>query len=662
MLHIGSVLDRRYRVDYVVKQGGMGTVYGAQDLRLDRPCAVKAVPTGSAQETAQIQREARVLGRLCHPHLPAIYDFLEENGVVFVIMQMIPGDDLEAVTVRSGSPGWDTLVGWGLQLAEVVQYLHEQTPPVIHRDIKPANIRLAPHGQIYLVDFGIAKLLDGAATVTAARAASVPYAPIEQIQDGSHTDRQSDIYAFGATLYRLLTSRLPPSCIDRLVGADLTPISQLNPSVPHAFEQLVHRCMELWSTDRPSSMAEVISQLHATRLSSVQAALESHTVPMVRPALPSTRGARPSRSEAEARTSYAAGIEAFERGDLSLARLQFGRAIDFDQSYIEAYVGRAKAHAQLGLYEAAIDDWNRALARHPDNAEWRRERAATYHQRHDYAAALADLTRAIELAPEATDAYLARAEVRKETGDSRGHFQDLDRILQLAPQHRPARLARALGRMDQQLWQAALPDCNALIQYGPDDVTGYLLRAKVYTYLGDTTRVMRDLSSALAIDPDSAEAYFLRGRLHQRSGDRQAALRDFNLALANDHEHVEARHRRAQIYRVLGAEREALGEYRALCRMLRARVARRGVADTDPRGAHPITLELQYLMQTGGIEKARKYLHAQAASFREDSDEDLEERAGLFERVGQFDAALDDMERSVKILSGRQRAAALPIA
>ncbi len=669
MLHIGSVLDRRYRIDYVVKQGGMGTVYGAQDLRLDRPCAVKAVPATSAQETQQIQCEARVLGRLCHPHLPAIYDCLEEDAVVFVVMQMIPGDDLEAVTLRGGPPGWDTLVGWALQLAEAVQYLHEQAPPVIHRDIKPANIRLAPHGQIYLVDFGIAKLLDGAATVTAARAASVPYAPIEQIQDGSHTDQQSDIYAFGATLYRLLTSTLPPSCIDRLVGKDVTPVTTLNPAVPATLASLVHSCMELWSGDRPAAMATVLAELHSTRANAMLAAREANTRLMPQRPSQKEQPQRPPREQSErsrspgaadaARSAFADGQQALDRGDNVAARRHFTRAIDYARSFAEAYAGRAVAHAQQGLYDAALEDWNAALDLRPESPDWLMQRAALHRRRQDVAAAIADLSAAIGINPELVDAYFERAALRQELGDSRGYMQDIDRLLQIAPDHRPARLARVQARIDQQLWQGALPDCNALVQAEPEDIQGYLLRAKVYSHLGDTTRALRDLSAALAVDPRSAEAYYQRGHLLQRSGDRQAALRDFNLAIDSAPEHLEARHRRAQLYRVLGVEREALAEYRTLCRLLRSRTARRN--PTDPadaraqRGTRPVTLEIQYLMQTSGIEKARKYLHAQSASFREDSEEDLEERAALFERVGQIDAALDDFERIVKLLSGRQR-------
>ncbi|MDQ5853049.1 MAG: protein kinase, partial [Chloroflexota bacterium] len=397
MLRTGTVLDRRYRIEHVIKQGGMGTVYAAQDLRLDRPCAVKAVQATTEQERAQYEREARVLGRLCHPHLPAIFDCLEEEDSVFVVMQMIPGDDLEAMTLRSGPPVWETLVGWGLQLAEAVQYLHDQAPPVIHRDIKPANIRLAPHGQIYLVDFGIAKVLDGAATVTAARAASVPYAPIEQVQDGSHTNQQSDIYSFGATLYRLLTGTLPPSCIDRLVGKDLPPVSSFNPAVPDSLARLVHHCMELWSTDRPATMTAVIATLRPLQLGVTQTIPEARTLPMN-----TFSGGTTRRTEAVGHTPQAygalkAGLKALERGDAETARGLFTQAIELAKAFAEAYAARAAACTQLGLYHAALDDWNAAINLRPRRSAWYRQRALVHRQLEDTAAAIGDLSTAIEL-------------------------------------------------------------------------------------------------------------------------------------------------------------------------------------------------------------------------------------------------------------------------
>ena len=711
MLQIGTVLDGRYQIDHIVKQGGMGTVYAATDLRLERASAVKAVTAVSPDETAQIRREARVLAALCHPHLPTIYDCIETPTAMYVVMQMIHGDDLEAVTLRGGPPGWETLVGWAIQLAETVHFLHQQGPPVIHRDIKPANIRLAPHGHIYLVDFGIAKMLDGAPTVTAARAASVPYAPIEQIQDGSHTDQQSDIYSFGATLYRLLTSNLPPSCIDRLVGRDLSPITSLNPSVPPSLEALVHRCMELWSPDRPASMAEVIEGLRAVR-PSLQPEVGPRTVPMAVP-LPPARTSVPPQPAVQARepaprvtppprvlpmdagplvarpapqsqaiapnwrassppaaparpivtaeieAALEAGRQALKRDDAAQARDDFARAIARSPELGEAYAGRARAHARLNQYDAALEDWDVAIAKGPRSAAWYVERAKVHLLREDMDGALADLTSAIQIDAENVDAYWERAKLHRAAGDSRRYLLDLDRVLQYAPNHRAARLARAQARMDQQLWQAALPDCNYLIQNEPGEPAGYILRSRVHGELGDTTSALRDLGQAIAANPASAENYYLRARVHQRSGDRHAALRDLNHALTLDPSHAEALHRRAQLYRTLGAHREALDEYRALARLLRSRVERRNALPPPPSGRRPVALELQYLMQTGGIEKARRYLHSQTGVFREDHDEDLEERAALFERVGQMESALDDMDRAVRLLLPRRKQVAV---
>jgi len=719
MLQLGTVLDGRYQIDYVVKQGGMGTVYAATDLRLERPCAVKAVTAMSPEEAAQIRHEARVLAGLCYPHLPTIYDCMETSTAVFVVMQMIHGDDLEAVTLRGGPPGWETLVGWGIQLAETVKFLHEQAPPVIHRDIKPANIRLAPHGHIYLVDFGIAKTLDGAPTVTAARAASVPYAPIEQIQDGSHTDQQSDIYSFGATLYRLLTSKLPPSCIDRLVGHTLNPVTAINRSVPEPLEALVHQCMELWSADRPGSMTEVVERLRSVhratqmggelRTVPISASVvqqwsappqqpvggngggHSHSTrdaqhepqrpatpppprlpvaaPLRQPSAPSgpvTRvhpGAGASRrpvASAEIHAAIEAGHQALRGDNAAAAREHFGRAIALAPEFGEAYAGRAQADARLNLYDAALEDWDVAIANGPPCAGWYVERAKVHVLREDIDGALADLSSAIKLDSENAEAYWERAKLHRAAGDGRRYLLDLDRVLQYTPNHRAARLARAEARMDQQLWQAALPDCHFLIESAPREPLGYILRSRVYSELGDTTRAVRDLGEAIAANPASAQTYFLRARLHQRSGDRQAALRDLNHALMLDPEHVDALRRRGQLYRTLGAYREALAEFRALARLLRSRADRRQVSPAPAPARPPIALDLQYLMQTSGMEKARRYLHSQIALFREDHDEDLEERAALFERVGQMESALDDMERVVKLLLPRRKQETVP--
>ena len=662
MLNTGTILDRRYRIEHIIKQGGMGTVYGAHDVRLDRPCAVKMIPVASASEAAQYQGEARVLARLCHPHLPAIYDCLEDVSTIFVIMQMIPGDDLEAFTLKNGPPDWDVLLEWALQLAEVVQYLHGQSPPVIHRDIKPANIRLAPHGQIYLVDFGIAKELDGSTTATAARAASVPYAPLEQLQEGSHTDQQSDVYAFGATLYRLITATLPPSCIDRLIGKDLTAITTLNPAVPQQLEVIIMQCMELWSEHRPATMASIIASLEAARAAALPSQPALRTIPMeYKQTTPAPKQASRLEPAPDGQAAFREGQQALADGDAQEARVHFTRAIEIAPAFADAFAARAAAHEQLGLQLAAVKDWDHAISLLPSRPNWYFRRGKAQRKRGDTAAALADLSRAIDLRPRQLDAYLERAALRRETGDRAGHLQDLDAIIESDPHHYAARIARAQARLEQRSWQAAVQDCNMLLEIAPQDPTGYLLRARAYAELGDNNRALHDLQDAIDTDPNSAEAYFLRGRTLQRWGDRQAALRDFNRALALDPNYVDARRRRAQLLRTVGSQHEALADYREACRLLRERHP----VESGPRAIdierRPITLDIEYVMQINGIERARKRIEAYRNAFRDDDADDLEERAILYERVGDLEPALDDMERATKLRMSRHRLGGLPL-
>jgi tetratricopeptide (TPR) repeat protein len=167
--------------------------------------------------------------------------------------------------------------------------------------------------------------------------------------------------------------------------------------------------------------------------------------------------------------------------------------------------------------------------------------------------------------------------------------------------------------------------------------------------MGDPGRALRDVAQAITNDPHMAEGYYLRGRLLQRSGDRQAALRDYGVALSLAPDYIEARYARAQLYRSLQAGPEALADFQAIWRAAHA-----GERDAAPVPQRRIAAEVHYLMQAGSVDKARRVLQLQASSFREDSVEELHERACLYERVDQMDFALDDWERLGRLLLSRQ--------
>lgn len=269
----GTILRERYRVTNIVGQGGMGFVYRAEDLRLPgRLCAIKEVrpdPLATAemrrQAQAQFLQEASILAQLDHPNLPKVSDFFTDNGHDFLVMDFVAGPDLRQILEESLAggrpPEVQTVLAWAGQLVDALRYLHRQEPPILHRDIKPANIKLTLDQRIKLVDFGLVKLLasDDARTITVVQGrGTVLYTPLEQYGgDSGHTDVRSDIYAFGATLYHLLTGCPPPDAKSRFLNPrSLKPPQEVNGKIPEQVSEAILWAMEMHPDERPESIVQ----------------------------------------------------------------------------------------------------------------------------------------------------------------------------------------------------------------------------------------------------------------------------------------------------------------------------------------------------------------------------------------------------------------------
>jgi serine/threonine-protein kinase len=280
-LKSGEILRGRYRIRRIIGQGGMGCIYLSDDLRLEgRQCALKEVehdqtlPQNLVKEARdQFLREATVLARLDHPNLPKVSDYFSINRNDYLVMDFVPGNDLRTLMLEKREKGGfiaeRDVLNWAFQLADALSYMHTQSPPILHRDIKPSNLKVTPSGLLKLVDFGLVKLLaPGEVTITILQGQGTAlYTPLEQYGgDIGHTDARSDIYAFAATLYHLLTSKPPTDARQRFIDpSSLQSIREINPSVTMKTENAILWGMSLHPDDRPSTVDQFREALIGSR-------------------------------------------------------------------------------------------------------------------------------------------------------------------------------------------------------------------------------------------------------------------------------------------------------------------------------------------------------------------------------------------------------------
>jgi serine/threonine protein kinase len=257
-LTIGETLNNRYRIDDLLGQGGFGAVYRVWDINLERRCALKENLEATPEAQRQFAREARILANLNHPNLPRVTDhFMIAGQGQYLVMDYVDGMDLEMMLQHIGEPLIEAqVIKWAIQVCDALDYLHSQNPAVIHRDIKPANIKITPEGKALLVDFGISKVYDqNVATTVGARAVTPGFSPQEQYGRGT-TDARTDIYALGATLYRVLTDQCPLESIERSLGQPLLPPRELNPKISNSTNEIILRAMALLPGERFQTISE----------------------------------------------------------------------------------------------------------------------------------------------------------------------------------------------------------------------------------------------------------------------------------------------------------------------------------------------------------------------------------------------------------------------
>jgi serine/threonine protein kinase/Tol biopolymer transport system component len=257
-LERGALLHKRYRIVEILGQGGMGSVYRAVDENLGVDVAVKENLFTTDEYARQFRLEAVILANLRHSNLPRVTDhFVIGDQGQYLVMDYIEGEDLRQRMERMGNITEDEAVLIGAAMCDALAYLHTRKPPILHRDIKPGNVKITPDGHIFLVDFGLAKVLHGSqATTTGARAMTPGYSPPEQYGT-ARTDSRTDIYSLGATLYAALSGIIPEDGLARAMdNTQLTPLRKRNSKVSKRLAAAIEKAMGIDPADRFQSAEE----------------------------------------------------------------------------------------------------------------------------------------------------------------------------------------------------------------------------------------------------------------------------------------------------------------------------------------------------------------------------------------------------------------------
>jgi serine/threonine protein kinase/Tfp pilus assembly protein PilF len=266
----GSVLGNRYEVIDILGQGGMGAVYKARDRELDRLVALKVIRPELAGQPEILQRfkqELILARKVTHRNVIRIFDLGDADGVKFITMEFIEGQDLKSLLAREGKLAPDQAVKIIQQVCLALEAAH--TEGVVHRDLKPQNIMLDQQGRASVMDFGIARSLEfGGMTQTGALIGTPEYMSPEQVR-GEHVDERSDLFTLGVIFQEILTGTLPyqaetpMASMFKRTKERAIPVRQLNPAVPQTLSDIVAKCLEIQPQDRFQTAREMYDALEA---------------------------------------------------------------------------------------------------------------------------------------------------------------------------------------------------------------------------------------------------------------------------------------------------------------------------------------------------------------------------------------------------------------
>lgn len=261
-MNVGDIFDNRYRIIEVLGSGGMSIVYLAENMKLGTLWAVKEI-NKKGQTGVDFRVEPNILKRLEHPALPRIYDILEDEESIYIIVDYIEGIPLDRKLSEEGRFSEAVVTCWAMELCQALDYLHSCKPnPIIYRDMKPSNIIVSKSGRLKLIDFGISREFKLQSDNDTIYIGTRGYAAPEQYGCGQ-TGIASDIYSLGVTLYQLLTGKSPNE-----PPFEIKPVRFFDKSFSREIESIICKCTRQNPSERYQSVNELLKDFEAAKAKS----------------------------------------------------------------------------------------------------------------------------------------------------------------------------------------------------------------------------------------------------------------------------------------------------------------------------------------------------------------------------------------------------------
>jgi tetratricopeptide (TPR) repeat protein len=565
-----SLLYNRFKVIKPIGRGGFGKTYLAEDVdNLNGRCVVKQLAyqgqsTWATKKAVELfEQEAKQLALLSeNPQIPTLLAYFKDNNYMYLVQQFIEGEDLLKQLEQQGQYSEAQIKQLLLELLPVLQFVHDRD--VIHRDIKPENImRQAKDGKLFLIDFGVSKLISPTLAGTGSILGSYGYSPLEQIQHGKVV-YASDIFALGAMCFHLLSGTHPQQLwaergYDWMNDWQRYLPRPITSQLVSVLDKMLRRDVQ----NRYQSAKEVLKDLHspATLIKSPSplpnSSIGGQKRWMKKPAVLIGVGVaavaaiglvigipkllpNPHATTPEVTEIHKLASDKSDKGKKQEALEDYNKAIALDPNYADSYVERGNVLLGLGDKQGAIADYTRAIKLDPNYALAYYNRGVVRNDLGDKQGALVDYTKAIEFDPKYVGAYNNRGNVRSDLGDKQGAIADYTKAIELKPDDADAYFNRGIDRSNLGDKQGAIADYTKVIELDPKYGNAYLNRGNARSILGDNQNAIADYNKAIEINPKNIPAYSARSFVRLSLRDTKGAIEDYTKVIELDPKNVTA--------------------------------------------------------------------------------------------------------------------------